>query len=120
MRSGPKVAMTTSARPPRSRGGRSWVRGLQVGVVLIALAVVQLGLDPIKATAASTPVGSSGPPVVRVSGDRLVNGAGTPIRLIGVDQAGAESACVEGAGFGIPGSNGDRSLFNGAGLHFGR
>jgi hypothetical protein len=75
-------------------------------VVLIALAIVQLGLDPIRATPASATVAFAGPPVVRVSGNHLVSGSGAPIRLIGVDQAGAESACVAGDGFGIPGDNG--------------
>jgi hypothetical protein len=75
---------------------------LAVGVVLVALAVVQAGFGPIKATAAPTTVVFSGPAVVRVSGDHLVDGRGAPIRLIGVDQAGAESACVVGEGFGTP------------------
>lgn len=75
---------------------------VQVAVVLMALAVTQLVLDPIRATPASATVGFSGAPVVRVSGDRLVNASGAPIRLIGVDQAGAESSCVAGDGFGTP------------------
>jgi hypothetical protein len=35
---------------------------------------------------------------VRVSGNRLVDGAGTPIRLIGVDHSGSEYSCVQGYG----------------------
>ena len=75
---------------------------LRVGVVLIALAVVQLGLGPIKSTPASATVGFSGPPVVRVSGNHLVNGSGRTIRLIGVGQPGTESSCVAGNGFFSP------------------
>ena len=75
---------------------------LRVGVVLIALAVAQLGLGPIKSTPASATAGFSGPPVVRVSGNHLVNGSGRTIRLIGVGQPGTESSCVAGNGFFSP------------------
>ncbi|MGD0394926.1 MAG: cellulase family glycosylhydrolase, partial [Acidimicrobiales bacterium] len=94
--------MTTSTGPPSPPSSRRRARVLQVGVVLIALAIVQLGLGPIKATPASATVGFSGPPVVRVSGDHLVNGSGTPIRLIGVGQPGTESTCVAAEGFFSP------------------
>jgi aryl-phospho-beta-D-glucosidase BglC (GH1 family) len=40
--------------------------------------------------------------VVRVSGNRLVDGSGSPIRLIGLDHSGSESACVVGSGFFSP------------------
>ncbi len=36
--------------------------------------------------------------IVRVSGNGLVDGDGKPIRLLGVNHAGAEYACVEGKG----------------------
>jgi endoglucanase len=94
---------------PRSSSRRT--QALRVGVALLALAVVQLALEPIEpspasaaiqATPPSVSIGFSGPPVVRVSGNHLVDGSGRAIRLIGVDQAGAESACVAGQGFGIP------------------
>jgi endoglucanase len=38
-------------------------------------------------------------PVVRVSGNRLVNESGKAIRLVGVDASGTEDACVENKGF---------------------
>ncbi len=94
--------MTISARPSPPRWGRSRSRVLRVGLVLIASAMLLLGLEPVEATPASATVGFSGPPVVRVSGNKLVNAGGSPIRLIGVDQAGAESSCVAGEGFGTP------------------
>ena len=102
--------MTTSTRPSSPSSGRSWARGLRVAVALIALAVVVVNLGPVKASTASPTVGSSGTPVVRVSGNHFVNGHGARIRLIGVDQAGAESACVAGQGFGIPFNFGAPSL----------
>ncbi len=73
----------------------------------MALAL-QLGLSPISpfgtvaASAATPSIAFSGPPVVRVSGNHLVDGKGTPIRLIGVDHSGSESACVDGEGFFDP------------------
>lgn len=97
-----KTTMTTSPRSPRSISGFSRSRALRLGLVLIAVVAVQLGFGPMKATPASATIGFSGPPVVRVSGNHLVNGNGGRIRLIGVDEAGAESVCVEGDGFGVP------------------
>ncbi len=94
--------MTESTRPPSPASGRSRARVVQVAAVLVALALAQLVLDPIGATPASATVGFSGNPVVRVSHSRLVDGSGKPIRLLGVDQAGAESSCVAGDGFGTP------------------
>ncbi len=75
---------------------------MQVGVVLLALVVVQFWIDPLQTAPVAATVLFSGSPVVRVSGNHLVNGNGTPIRLLGVDEAGAESACVAGQSFGVP------------------
>src|SRR5579862_10040751 len=36
---------------------------------------------------------------IRVSGNRLVNGAGKTVRLLGVNRSGLEYACVQGWGF---------------------
>ena len=46
----------------------------------------------------STGPGSVGLAAVRVSGNRLVNAAGRPVRLMGVDRSGTEYACVQGWG----------------------
>ncbi|HET8979478.1 MAG TPA: cellulase family glycosylhydrolase [Solirubrobacteraceae bacterium] len=37
-------------------------------------------------------------PVIRVSGNQLVNGAGTPLRIAGVNRSGSEYACAQGWG----------------------
>jgi hypothetical protein len=42
---------------------------------------------------------------VHVAGDQLVNGAGTPIRLLGVDVSGTEDACSEDSGLSWGSSN---------------
>lgn len=39
-----------------------------------------------------------GPPTVRVSGNKLVNGAGQAVRLLGVNRSGTEYACIQGWG----------------------
>jgi endoglucanase len=93
--------VTTSTRRPSPEPGRRRARSLQVGVVVIALAIAQFVLGPIEPAPVAAS-GSPGPPVVRVSGNKLVNGAGTPIRLIGFDHSGSESACVAGSGFFYP------------------
>jgi endoglucanase len=46
---------------------------------------------------------------VSVSGNHLVDGAGQPIRLLGVSRSGSEYACAEGFGF-FDGPTGPRSI----------
>jgi hypothetical protein len=41
----------------------------------------------------------AGTPAVHVKGNRLVNGAGQTVRLVGVDRSGTEYACIQGWGF---------------------
>jgi hypothetical protein len=47
------------------------------------------------ARAPSTRRQTPGDVVVRVAGNQLVNGAGEPIRLVGVDRSGSEYACIQ-------------------------
>lgn len=47
----------------------------------------------------ATPTSSAAPLAVRVSGSALVNGAGRPLRLLGVNRSGTEFACAQGWGF---------------------
>ncbi len=75
---------------------------LGTGVMLIALTLLLVLFGPISTSPASAVTGFSGAAVVRVSGNKLVNAKGAAIRLIGVDQSGAESNCVHGEGFGVP------------------
>lgn len=44
------------------------------------------------------PVTTSAPVTVRIAGNRLVDGAGRPVRLLGVNRAGTEYACAQGWG----------------------
>ncbi len=94
--------MATVTRQFATKSGPGLARAMQVGVVLLALVVVQFWIDPLQTAPVAATVLFSGSPVVRVSGNHLVNGNGTPIRLLGVDEAGAESACVAGQSFGVP------------------
>ena len=48
--------------------------------------------------ASPTTTGSATSTVVRVAGNELVDGAGHPLRLVGVDRSGTEYACVQGWG----------------------
>jgi hypothetical protein len=75
---------------------------MPVVVALLAFVIVQLSVGPVQAAPAAATGQRSGSPVVKVSGNRLVNANGTPMRLLGVDDAGAESVCVTGQGFGVP------------------
>ncbi len=91
--------MSTARKPP---AGQNWARAIRTAMALVVVAAIQLGLGPIKPTQASAATGFSGAPTVRVTGNQLVDGSGNPIRLIGVDHSGSESACVDGEGFFDP------------------
>lgn len=56
---------------------------------LAALAVIALWAAPASAAA----------PWIGVRGSRLVDGAGDPVRLLGVNRSGAEYSCQQGYGF---------------------
>ena len=64
------------------------------GRVALALAVALGAVGPAffgrTATAATV--------AVRVQGNQLIDGAGNPLRLLGVDRSGSEYACVDGFG----------------------
>ena len=49
--------------------------------------------------AGSPPGGATADVALHVSGNRLVNSTGSPVRLLGVDRSGSEYACVQGWGF---------------------
>ena len=64
---------------------------------------------PPTSTAPTTGPLSSAPPVVRVAGNRLVDGAGKPLQLRGVNRSGSEYACIQGWGF-FDGPSDDASI----------
>ena len=71
-------------------------QGRQVaGAALAAIGSLVLLLAPGATTAAL----AAPAVVVSSSGNRLVDGAGNPIRLLGVDRSGSEYACIQGWGF---------------------
>jgi endoglucanase len=73
------------------------------GALRALLAAVALG-------GAAVGAGCEDPPLtVRVDGNRLVDGSGKPIRLLGVNRSGGEYACVGGHGF-FAGPTGRRSI----------
>jgi len=55
-----------------------------------------LAWPPLARSAASGPAAIGG---LHVSGNQLLNGAGQPIVLHGVDRSGSEYACIQGSGF---------------------
>jgi endoglucanase len=68
---------------------------LLLGVTVAALALVALtSAPPAGATAEQTPIQGVAPSVT-VSGNRLVDGAGKDLRLLGVDYGGVEGVCVQ-------------------------
>lgn len=80
---------------------------IAVCALLLAVAAVPVMASPtvpsptVATTArASAPRASASalPLSVRVKGDTLVDGAGQPLRLLGVDRSGTEYACVQGWG----------------------
>ena len=77
---------TASSRHTRRRA----LAGLGA-LALSALAVGQLGQARSSAAVVA--------PALHVSGNRLVNAAGTAVQLVGVNRSGSEYACVQGWGF---------------------
>lgn len=71
---------------------RRWV-GLLAVVVLLAVALLAVvAVTSVPAAAAPPPTG------LHVAGNRLLNGAGDPIVLRGVNRSGTEYMCVQGHG----------------------
>ena len=68
-------------------------RRLGAGLALL-LAVAWPAATAGQAAAAEDDV----PLSLHVAGNRLVNGVGRPVRLLGVNRSGTESACIRGAG----------------------
>ena len=52
---------------------------------------------------------SHAPLSVRVAGNRLVNGDGDPVRMLGVNRSGGEYACIHALGF-FPGPTDKRAI----------
>jgi endoglucanase len=60
-------------------------------------------------TSAQSPRASPGALALRVDGNHLVDGAGRPIRLLGVNRSGTEYSCIDGNGI-FDGPNDDASV----------
>jgi endoglucanase len=91
-----------------------------VGVLTASLVTLGAWSSPaLSETAGPTVVGSAGEspagtlsnvaPVVRVSGNRLVDGSGAPLQLRGVNRSGLEYSCIQGSGF-FDGPSDDASI----------
>lgn len=85
-----------SSAAPRDGGGRR-PRWLPVGFAVVALAVVGVVAVTGGFRSGVHPAAALGPnPAVRIVGGQLVTRAGRPVRLLGVDVTGTESACIAG------------------------
>jgi hypothetical protein len=77
-----------------------------LAAVVLAATVAWLGqpgepwwqTDPLHPAAAAAVGTAAAGPVVRVVGNRLVDGRGRTVRLLGVNRSGTQYACVEGWG----------------------
>jgi uncharacterized protein YbdZ (MbtH family) len=78
------------------RALHSTTRRLALGLAALAPAAIlaMTASAPQIATAATSP-----PPELRVSGNRLVDAAGSPLQFRGVNRSGLEYACIQGWGF---------------------
>jgi endoglucanase len=66
---------------------------------LIALLAVAAAATALIVCPAEPSTGSSGKPWIGVKGNRLVDGKGDTVRLLGVNRPGLEYECVQGSGF---------------------
>jgi len=71
-------------------------RSRRIGGVALALALA-LALAALGAVLVERPA-SAATVAVKVQGNQLVDGAGNPVRLLGVNRSGPEYACVDGFG----------------------
>jgi endoglucanase len=70
-----------------------------LGVPLLLLGGAAAGLLALRSAPVAVHAATSGPPPgLRVRGNQLVDGNGTPLRLIGVNRSGSEYACIQGWG----------------------
>lgn len=60
------------------------------------LLVVAMVLGFALASLATAPPAQAAAPALRVDGNLLVDAAGTPVRLLGVNRSGSEYACIQG------------------------
>lgn len=85
-----RLAGPRRATPVRRMASRRQIQGLVLSVVAVVVAASVPPMSP--AGAASAPFS------IRVNGTQLVNGAGRPIQLRGVNRDGNEYACAQGWG----------------------
>jgi hypothetical protein len=85
-----------TGRAPRATGmprGRIWRR---------AAALALLGALALALPTCGPAAGGADASALAVRGNRLVDGAGRPVRLLGVDRSGSEFACLQGGAPGDP------------------
>jgi hypothetical protein len=80
---------------------------------LLVASLLIVGVGSTQALSQALPAprspASKAPPVVRVSGQRLVDGTGKVLQLRGVNRSGLEYACIQGWGF-FDGPSDDKSI----------
>ena len=89
------VATTSSASKPVTSSGSAH-KGHPTTTTTSTSSTTTTTSSTTSTTSTTTTVPTSAG--VHVSGNRLVNAAGSPIRLLGVDRSGAEYACAQGWG----------------------
>ncbi len=75
-------------------GDRIMVRMSALLIIALLLGTVAGLAQPQRTEAAGTAISG-----LRVSGNRILNGAGQPVRVLGVNRSGTEYACIQGWGF---------------------
>src|SRR2546423_4475446 len=71
---------------------------MQTPAIPALLVVAAVGACHANSVGIPVPPGPAPAPAVRVQGNRLVDTAGRPVRLRGVNRSGAEYACAQGRG----------------------
>jgi endoglucanase len=70
-----------------------------LGVPILLLGATAAGVLALRSAPGAVRAATSGPPAgLRVQGNQLVDGNGTPLRLIGMNRSGSEYACIQGWG----------------------
>ena len=97
MPSSPDPTLIPPSSAASGDGGRHRSRWIAAVLAVVALAVVGIVVMTRGSGSGADPAAALGPhPAVRIVDGQLVTRAGRPVRLLGVDVTGTESACIAG------------------------
>ena len=81
-----------------------WMRSTAIALVVVIVASLSISVVELVGQSNVASATTTAVPSVSVSGNELVNAAGQPVRLLGVNVTFTDASCVQGYGFPDPGT----------------